>query len=175
MSDLTPSHPDREPSTALTHQRKRVVAREVTAAEVELANRDAAALPPDLIIPSREPAPPNEAVVVVDPTTLGQRHRRHGHHRVYRWTQATTLLSALASTVSIFCTLGEDLVVAKSIAGPALALGLVATVLSGRNTLAARWRGWAIAATVFAATALGLTWIAPALWADPAPAPHRRA
>lgn len=143
-------------------QRKRVVAREVTA-EVELANREAAALPPEVVIASRVPTPPNDPVTVVDPTTLGRRHRRHSHQKAYRFTQLASVAGAGCSAVSIFCTLGEDVAVARALAGPGVALGLLATVLSGHNHLAARWRGWAIAATVFAATALALTWIVPAL------------
>ena len=156
--------PDPQPqSNPLTPHRKRVVAREVTTEEVKLANRDAATLPPDLVIPSRVPTPPNDPVTVVDPTTLGLRYRRQSHHKAYRFTQLASIASAGCSAVSIFCTLGEDLTVARALAGPALALGLLATILSGHNELAARWRGWAIAATVFAATALALTWIVPAL------------
>jgi hypothetical protein len=99
----------------------------------------------------------------VDPTVLGYRHRRSSHHRVYRWTQCCTLLAAALSVASIFCTLGEDLFVARWLAAPAVGLGVVATLLAGRTSLSARWRGWAIAALVFAATALALTWALPAM------------
>jgi hypothetical protein len=146
----------------LPSQRKRVVAREVS--EVELANRDSAALMPEAILPAGiDQAPRAEPVTVIDPTTLGRRYRRQGHHRVYRWTQATTMLAALLAAVSVVCSLAEDILAARWLAGPAIAIGLAAAVLSGRNTLAARWRGWAIAALVFAVTALAATWIVPAL------------
>lgn len=177
MSD--PQNPQSDPTAAAAaaaaaHHRKRVVAREVS--EIELANRQAAAMTPEALMPAvrRETEPTGEPVTVIDPTTLGRRYRRSGHHRVYRWTQGTTLLSALLSTVSIICTLAEDITVARSLAGPAIGIGLVAAALSGRNTLAARWRGWAMAAVLFGAAALAATWIVPALAQDEPTLPKPR-
>jgi hypothetical protein len=141
-----------------------VVAREVT--EIEVANRSAAELAHEVIIPASSSAwrdsSPAEAVVV-DPTTLGNRHRRSSHHRVYRWTQACSLLAFVAGGVSVFCTMADDIAVARAVAGPGVVLGVVATILSGRTSLSERWRGWAIAGAVFAAAALLLTWVQPAL------------
>jgi hypothetical protein len=164
MSDPTPYPEPR----ALTH-RKRVVAREVT--EVEAANRDAAALVPDVISPGRpddDVAPRSSAdpVVVVDPTTLGRRHRRSSHERVYRWTQACAGIAGLAATVGLVCAIAEDLALARGVAAPGLVLGLVATYLSGRNSLAGRLRGWAIAAAVFSTVILVMTWVQPEIFGE---------
>jgi hypothetical protein len=163
--------------------RKRVIAREVAAEDVEAANREAAGVTPDdlMIVPpprgDLEDSPPQidfpaEPVTVVDPTTLGGRRRRSSHHRLYRWTQFCTLLSAALSATAVICTTVAEITPARACAIPALALGVVATALSGQSSLSARWRGWAIAALVFAAAALALTWIGPALGADD-PAPVR--
>lgn len=167
MSDPTP-HPD----PRAVAPRKRVVAREVT--EIEAANREAARLAPD-VIPTRaaDHARPADPVVVIDPTTLGGRRRRSSHQRVYRWTQACALLAFLAGGISIVCTI-EDLHLARALAGPAIAVGTLATYLSGRNGLARRWRGWAIASTVFAAFTLALTWLVPAMMGDDRPDFHAK-
>jgi hypothetical protein len=147
MSDLdTTSNPGRLPS------RKRVVAREVEAANVESAG-----LTPEVITPPLPP-PALEPPAVVDPTLLGGRHRRSSHLKVYRCTQALTMLSAgLAVAGMIWTLLADDISTGQMLSGTALLLGLVASVLSGLNSLAARWRGWAIASAVFAAAVLGLT------------------
>jgi len=158
MSD-SHSHPEPRP----LHHRKRVVAREVT--EVEAANRAAAALTPDIFTPEL-PRPGNDDAVVVDPTTLGRRYRRSSHHRIYRWTQALSMGGALLAAISVVCTMADDIRLSRALAGPGLVLGVISIVLAGRNSLAARWRGWAIAATVFAAAALSLTWIQPTLMHD---------
>lgn len=167
MSDDPTPHPE---SRALT-PRKRVVAREVT--EIEAANVESASLAPD-VIPYRgtERFPPEEPVVV-DPTTLGGRRRRTSHQRVYRWTQACSLVAFLAAGISVICTL-DDIHLALALAAPALVAGAVATYLSGRNSLARRWRGWAIASAVFAAAAVALTWIGPALLGDDRPDFHAK-
>jgi hypothetical protein len=172
---------DPSPDLPALHQRKRVIAREVSEAEVEAANQQAAALAPVEFAPAivapgeglgLSPAAA-EAVTVVDPTTLGRRYRRSSHNKLYRWTQACALSSAGLATASMFCTMGDEVGLGVAGAVPAIALGLTATVLSGRSSLSARWRGWAIATTVFAATALGLTWVQRALTADE-PAPRGR-
>jgi hypothetical protein len=161
MSDPTPYPEPR----ALTH-RKRVIAREVT--EVEAANRDAAGLVPDLISPDAPDAPrhPADPVVVVDPTTLGRRHRRTSHERVYRWTLACSAIAGLAAVVGLVCAIAEDLAIARGVAIPGIAVGLMATYLSGRNSLAGRLRGWAIASAVFSTVILVMTWVQPALFGD---------
>jgi hypothetical protein len=168
MSDDPTPHP--EPRALAP--RKRVVAREVTA-DVEAANIQAAALVPDVMAPGQgvriDPADP---VVVVDPTTLGGRRRRTSHQRVYRWTQACSIIAALAGVVSLICTVAEDPHVARGLAGAAFALGALATYLSGRTSLSQRWRGWAIASAVFAAVALGLTWGWPAVFGEDHPESH---
>jgi len=151
--------------------RKRVVSREVQ--QVEAANRQAALMPPAEVLPPVSvlpPSPHHEAAydtpTVVDPTTLGRRHRRSSHHRVYRWAQGCSMLGALLAAVSVICTMADDVALSRSLAGAGLALGVISIVLSGRNELAARWRGWTIAATVFATVALSLTWILPAVIHD---------
>jgi hypothetical protein len=121
-------------------------------------------LTPDVITPDllssatfRVDDPP----VVIDPSTLGGRHRRASHQRIYRWTQGCSMLGALLAAISIVCTAMDDNLLGRWLAAPALGLGMIAIVLSTLTSLSARWRGWAIAATVFAAVALGLTWIQP--------------
>jgi hypothetical protein len=145
--------------------RKRVVSREVQ--QVESANRQAADMTPESIIEATgttpSPIDSREVPVVVDPTTLGRRHRRSSHHRIYRWTQACSMLGALLAAVSVICTLFDDILLSRWLAAPALALAFFSIALSGQTSLSARWRGWAIAATVFAAVALGLTWLGPTL------------
>jgi hypothetical protein len=156
--------------------RKRVVAREVAAEEVEAANRAAAVgvtredlmvVPPpregEVEEPAAEGVIPADPVTVVDPTTLGGRRRRTSHHRLYRWTQACTMVSALLSATAVICTTVAEIGPGRACAIGALAIAAVATVLSGRSSLSERWRGWAIAALVFAAASLALTWIGPAL------------
>jgi hypothetical protein len=164
MSDEPTPHPE---SRALT-PRKRVVAREVT--EIEAANIESASLVPPDVIPYRgtERFPPEDPVVV-DPTALGGRRRRTSHQRVYRWTQACSMIAFLAAGISVICTMADDVHVALSLAAPALVIGLAATYLSGRNSLARRWRGWAIASAVFAAVALTLTWLGPAIMGEDRP------
>jgi len=147
--------------------RKRVVAREVT--EVEAANIEAARLAPD-VIPYRgaPPASPDDPLVV-DPTALGGRRRRTSHQRVYRWTQGCSIIAFLAAGISVICTMADDVHAAVGLAAPAVGVGLAAIHLSGRNSLARRWRGWAIASAVFAAVALALTWLGPAMMGEDRP------
>jgi hypothetical protein len=137
--------------------RKRVVAREIQVAD---ANRQSTALTPD-VIASPSHAFTESAAVVVDPTTLGGRHRRSSHQRIYRWTQATSMLGALLAAISIVCTALDDHLLGRWLAAPAMGLAIVAILLSSLTNLSARLRGWAIAATVFSAVALSLTWIQP--------------
>jgi hypothetical protein len=161
MSDLQPHLPP-QPHP----HRKRVIAREVD--QVEAANRDAAAIPVDIVINSAIATPPIEqqAAVVVDPTTLGRRHRRSSHHRIYRGTQGCSMLGALLAAISVICTMADDLHLSRWLAGPALGLTFFSIALSGQTSLSARWRGWAIASTVFAAVALSLTWLQPMIMGD---------
>jgi hypothetical protein len=154
-------------------RRKRVVAREVEAAEAEEAEATVAqeSLLPATIpsggdvdfvlhVPeSHPPHPPPDPTPVVDPTILGYRQRRHGHHRVYRWTQLLTMFSALASAAGVICTMVDEPFVGRILAGSGLSLAVLALFLSTRTSLSSRWRGWAVAAVVFAVAALTLTWI----------------
>ena len=162
MSDLdTPSNPGHLPA------RKRVVAR-----EVEAANRESAALTPEVFSPP-VPRLAEEPPAVVDPTQLGCRYRKPGHLKVYRCTQAFTMLCVALSVAGILWTLlAEDVLVGRILPGAAIGFGLIASILSGFNGLAARWRGWAIAATVFAAVVLGLTMLHEHL--DDPPGPPQR-
>jgi hypothetical protein len=155
-----------------------VVAREVSAAQVEEANRHAAVVTPgdlmvtpppvtDGVLEDRAEAVAAEPIVVVDPTTLGGgRRRRRSHQRLYRGTQLCTLLSAALSATAVICGMADEIGPARICAITALSVGLIGTALSGRSSLSARWRGWAIAAVVFAAASLALTWIGPAMTAD---------
>jgi hypothetical protein len=162
MSDDDPTP---EPEPRALAPRKRVVAREVT--DVEAANIEAAALAHDVIAPGQKESYHHaDPVVVVDPTTLGGRRRRTSHHRIYRWTQACSIIAGLAGVVSFICTIADDIHVARGLAAPAIAVGVLATYLSGRTSLSQRLRGWAIASAVFAAVALGLTWGWPAVFGE---------
>jgi hypothetical protein len=155
MSELQPHFP----------HRKRVIAREVD--QVEAANRESAALPADIIINSAVETPLDyQAPVVVDPTTLGRRHRRSSHQRIYRWTQGCSMLGALLAAISVICTMADDILLSRWLAAPALGLTVFSIALSGQTSLSARWRGWAIASTVFAAVALSLTWVQPMIMGD---------
>ena len=159
MSELESHLPQPHP------HRKRVIAREVD--QVEAANREAAVLPAEIIINSPvETHLDYQAPVVVDPTTLGRRHRRSSHQRIYRWTQGCSMLGALLAAVSVICTMADDLLLSRWLAGPALGLTFFSIALSGQTSLSARWRGWAIASTVFAAVALSLTWLQPMIMHD---------
>src|SRR5688572_19102566 len=164
---------------AAARRRKRVVAREVDAADVEVSPAagpgDSALLPapvpeadPDFIIhiPDSDrgiepvpPAPEHDPTPVLDPTLLGQRQRHRRHHRVYRWTQMLSIVCALAAIASVICTMVDEPLAGRIVAAPAVLAGLVAVILSSRNGLAARWRGYAVAALVFAVVALGITWL----------------
>jgi hypothetical protein len=181
MSD--PQHPQGDPPTpAEPPRRKRVVAREIDPAEADDRQdpgppADAAIVPAPvrppsfesdtvLVIPSAPDSSPQDhrtagpdPLPVVDPTLLGQRHRRTRHHRVYRWTQMLTALCGLAAGVSIFCTMLGESLVGRILAGIATGFGMIAVLLSTRTSLSMRWRGWAVAATVFALVALAITWI----------------
>ena len=156
--------------------RKRVIAREVQ--QITDANRESAALTPEVITPeqlSHATFQVEDPPVVIDPSTLGGRHRRSSHQRIYRWTQGCSMLGALLAAIGVVCTAFEDNLLGRWLAIPGLALAVIAIVLSTLTSLSARWRGWAIAATVFAAVSLGLTWIQPELTReDPAEpfAPH---
>jgi hypothetical protein len=144
--------------------RKRVIAREVQ--QITDANRDSAALTPEVITPeelSQATFHVEDPPVVIDPSTLGGRHRRASHQRIYRWTQGCSMLGALLAAIGIVCTAFEDNLLGRWLSIPGLTLGAIAIVLSTLTSLSARWRGWAIAATVFAAVSLGLTWIQPEL------------
>jgi hypothetical protein len=147
--------------------RKRVIAREVE--QITDANRQSAALTPEVITPellAHATFHADEAPIVVDPSTLGRRHRRSSHQRIYRWTQGCSMLGAGLAAVGIVCTAFDDSLLGRWLAIPGLALGVISILLSSLTSLSARWRGWAIAATVFAAVSLGLTWLQPELSRD---------
>ena len=144
--------------------RKRVIAREVQ--QITNANRASAALTPEVITPeqlSNATFQVEDPPVVIDPSTLGGRHRHRSHQRIYRWTQGCSMLGALLAAIGVVCTAFEDNLLGRWLAVPGLTLAVVSIVLSTLTNLSGRWRGWAIAATVFAAVSLGLTWIQPEL------------
>lgn len=168
------------PQSAIV-RRKRVIAR-----EVELENGDAAALVPAQLEPLDVlPAPvrPDEdydgdtpdidPTPVVDPTTLGRRSRRSSHHRLYRGTQIFTGLSFLTTIAAIIFTMtaeqSGDLMLPRILAAGGLVAAIVGSSLAGRSSLSARWRGWAVAAIVFAIAALVLTFLHVHLIADEIP------
>lgn len=146
MSEL-----EQTPDLPATPGRKRVVAREVEAENVESAE-----LVPAIIEPIALPAPIIDAPAVVDPTLLGGRRRRSGHQRVYRATQVCSILAILSALVAIVMTLGDEAGLGGALAGGGVVLGIAAIVLSGQNPLSQRWRGWAIASAVFCGAVLGL-------------------
>lgn len=147
MSDLEPTRDE-----PMVQGRKRVVAR-----EVEAENVDATALTPQVIEPVAAVVPAQEPPLVVDPALLGGRRRRSDHQRVYRATQLCTVVCSLLALLAIFFTLGDEVGIAAGLAGGGILLGITAVILSGRNALAGRWRGWAIAASVFCGAVLLLT------------------
>jgi hypothetical protein len=178
-TELPGNQEDEHANGAAARRRKRVVAREVDAPQIEdpppASVEDEARLPatipdsePDFVIqipPSDrgiEPAPPaheHDSTPVLDPTILGYRQRRHRHHHVYRWTQMLTMLCAAAAAAGVICTMVDEPFAGRIVAGAAGVVGVVAVLLSTRTSLSARWRGWAVAALVFALVALGLTWL----------------
>jgi hypothetical protein len=161
MSDL-----DRPSETPIVPARKRVVAREVESENVESASLPAEIISPPPALPVEEPV----EAAVVDPTALGGRRRRSSHHRVYRWTQVLTMLAALAGATSVICTMVDEPIIGRYIAFAALPISIFAIVLSTRNSLAQRWRGWAVAACVFVIAALCMTWIHERVVHEPEPA-----
>ena len=170
---------DDEHTDGAARRRKRVVAREVDAPPMDepppTIMDDEALLPatvppgeadfviqipaPDRAVEPAPPAPEHDPTPVLDPMLLGHRHRRHRHHHVYRWTQMLTMLCAAASTASVICTMVDEPLAGRIVAGAAGLVGVAAVFLSTRTSLSARWRGWAVAALVFALVALGLTWL----------------
>ena len=76
------------------------------------------------------------------------------------------MLGALLAAISVICTMADDLLLSRWLAAPALGLTFFSIALSGQTSLSARWRGWAIASTVFAAVALSLTWLQPMIMHD---------
>jgi hypothetical protein len=151
-----------QPDAQFLHRRKRVVARELHEGEIEAANVHSANLVPEDIITPEQPIDVDQAIVV-DPTTLGPRRRRTSHHKIYRWSQFCTLLSGLLSGGAFICAIADEIPAARACAAPALVFGTAATILASQNSLSGRVRGWAIAAAVFAAAVLALTWIQPAI------------
>lgn len=104
-------------------------------------------------------APLPESMPVVDPTLLGSRRRRSSHQRLYRWTQILSFLTAGLAAAAVICTMFDEPLVGRWLAGGALLPGISSWIVSGRSDLSRRWRGWAIASLVFAAVALGMTWV----------------
>ena len=96
---------------------------------------------------------------VVDPTFLGSRRRRSSHQRLYRWTQLLTLACAAITGAALICTMLDEPLVGRWLAGGAAIPGLIAWRISGQSDLSRRWRGWAVAAVVFAVVAVGITFL----------------
>jgi len=100
-----------------------------------------------------------ESMPVVDPTLLGSRRRRSSHQRLYRWTQMLSFLCAGLAGAAVICTMFDEPLVGRWLASGALLPGIGSWIVSGFSDLSRRWRGWAIASLVFAAVALGMTWV----------------
>jgi hypothetical protein len=148
--------------------RKRVVAREVTAAAsaagdegdpvaaVEREMRSAAlgVLKPAEVIdlPSPTEARPPEAVI--DPTLLGERHRKHSQNVAYRLTQAAVALTVIASLTAILAVLLEDQVLAQVLSATACVVAVLGIRLVRGSRLAYRLRGYAAAAAAIAVISL---------------------
>jgi len=118
---------------------------------------------------------------VVDPTLLGSRRRRSSHQRLYRWTQVLTLACAAVTVAGLICTMLDEPLVGRWLAGGAALPGMIAWRISGQSDLSRRWRGWAVAALVFAVVTVGITFLhehmvehdAPATQ-DPGPAIRKK-
>jgi len=100
-----------------------------------------------------------ETMPVVDPTMLGSRRRRSSHQRLYRWTQALSFTCAGAAAAGVICTMFDEPLVGRWLAGGAIGPGIASWILSGGSDLSRRWRGWAIASLVFALVSFGMTWV----------------
>jgi len=98
---------------------------------------------------------PPEAVL--DPTLMGERHRKHGYKFAYLITQFATLLALLAATTSIVCQLIDESLTARLNAIAAVLLSICSLRLVRLTKLSSRLRGYAVAATALAGIALALT------------------
>jgi hypothetical protein len=134
-------------------RRKRVAAREIQATVSAASDRDA-------IVEASEPRGiPTLPESVLDPTMLGERHRKHGQNFAYRLTQAAALLSLIMACGGILSVLLEDVHLGRVLAGGACAMGVACVWLVKRSRLAYRLRGYAAAACVLAGIAMGVSLI----------------
>jgi hypothetical protein len=138
-------------------RRKRVAAREVEATAVTSAASGNA-----IVEAPEPPATPTLPESVLDPTLLGERHRKHSQNFAYRLTQVAALLSLIAACGAILSVLLEDVHLGRISAGVACLLGVSSVWLVKRSRLAYRLRGYAAAACVLAAIALAVSLIVAA-------------
>lgn len=148
-------------------RRKRIVAREVPAEEidrVETEMRAAAAgslQPADVISVPALPGGPPESIL--DPTLFSERHRRADQNRVYRYTQIAVCLSLLTSCGAILGTLLQHRLRALVIAAFACVFAAVAIKLVRSSRLAHRLRGYVAAACVLALVSAAACYLMPSL------------
>jgi hypothetical protein len=132
--------------------RKRVVAKEVrSAAGAAIVKSDI----PRIFISGRHPAG-RAAELVLDPSALGERHRKRGHTLAYRVTATTTIAAMACGLWAIISALMDDAVAGRLWAIAGLLLAIVAVWLSRQTRLSARLRGYAYGAGALGALALGL-------------------
>lgn len=152
---------DAYPVEGLSHEthllgpRKRIVAREVQSASLTTLRPTELAL----LGSEMEVAPPRLRVrpepLVLDPTAqIGERHRKHSHKWGYRFTALTSVLAFVLASGAISVLLMDHLNIARLLAVAAVLLAVASLRLAHTSKLAARLRGYAIAASVLAAVAL---------------------
>jgi hypothetical protein len=142
-------------------RRKRVAAREVDATTDTTAAAAVMATSESVVDPPEAP-PATLPESVLDPTLLGERHRKHSQNFAYRLTQAAALLSLLAACGALLSVLLEDVVPGRVLAGGACALAVASVGLVKRSRLAYRMRGYAAAFSVLAAIAMTVSLIVTA-------------
>jgi hypothetical protein len=187
---MQPSRPMGSDATAGHNwfgRRKRIVAREVSraaaavsgdeddaVAAVEREMRSAALgvlKPADVIDlpPALEGRPPES---VIDPTLLGERHRKHSQNVAYRLTQAAVALTVVASLGAILAALLEDAVLAQVLSATACVVAVLGVRLVRGSRLAYRLRGYAAAAGALAVIALVVSVLPQFLHDEPRQAPQ---
>jgi hypothetical protein len=123
---------------------------------------------------SDAPRPSDSATTesVLDPTQLGERHRKAGHQAAYRLAQGATLLAFLAAATAIALAIAENARVSKWLAGGACVLALASLPLVRSSRLVFRLRGYVAAACILSAIALALSLMPGLFHDDGKPVPH---
>ena len=147
-------------------RRKRIVARELSAVEIQQVEREMLAAaqapiqPMDVIdIPGLPPSSPPEAII--DPTQFMERHRRPADHRVYQLTLLAIVITLLASCTAIVGTLLEHRLRALVIGAVACVSAAFAVKFVRSSRLAHRLRGYVAAACVLAIVSMAACFFMP--------------